>query len=135
MAIIYSYPSATPTSNDLLLGTDVDAQGKPTKNYTIKSIIDLIASGATGLGAVLSINNSAKNSGGVNQPINDLTFIKGTLSATFASFLTIGGASIDGTVGTGFTSISSTGATGFTGNLLWVIAFFLVGVVGTAELF
>ena len=121
MAIIYSYPSATPTSNDLLLGTDVDAQGKPTKNYTIKSIIDLIASGATGLGAVLSINNSAKNSGGVNQPINDLTFIKGTLSATFASFLTIGGASIDGTVGTGFTSISSTGATGFTGNLLGVI--------------
>ena len=121
MAIIYSYPSATPTSNDLLLGTDVDAQGKPTKNYTIKSIIDLIASGATGLGAVLSINNSAKNSSGVNQPINDLTFIKGTLSATFASFLTIGGASIDGTVGTGFTSISSTGATGFTGNLLGVI--------------
>ena len=41
MAIIYTYPVVIPTSNDLLLGTDVDAQGKPTKNFTVQSIIDL----------------------------------------------------------------------------------------------
>ena len=36
MAIIYSYPVVDPTLNDLVLGTDVDAQGKPTKNLLYK---------------------------------------------------------------------------------------------------
>ena len=42
MAIIYSYPTIIPTANDLVLGTDVDAAGKPTKNFTVQSIIDLV---------------------------------------------------------------------------------------------
>ena len=33
MAIIYSYPTVTPTSDDLILGTDINADGKPTKIY------------------------------------------------------------------------------------------------------
>jgi hypothetical protein len=42
MAIIFSYPIVNPTADDLLLGTDVNASGKPTKNFTIQSVIDLI---------------------------------------------------------------------------------------------
>ena len=60
MAIIYSYPVITPTVDDLLLGTDQGGDGKPTKNFTVQSIVDLLQAGATGLGAVIEINSSAK---------------------------------------------------------------------------
>ena len=46
MAIIYSYPTAIPTLTDLLLGTDVDKSGKPTKNFTIQSVVELIQGSA-----------------------------------------------------------------------------------------
>ena len=39
MAIIYSYPTVVPTLTDLVLGTDVDKSGKPTKNFTIQSVL------------------------------------------------------------------------------------------------
>ena len=42
MAIIYSYPTVIPTNDDLLLGTDTGKSGNPTKNFTIKSIADLL---------------------------------------------------------------------------------------------
>ena len=38
MAIINSYPSITPTSNDLVLITDTSVEGNPTKTATISSI-------------------------------------------------------------------------------------------------
>ena len=42
MAIIYSYPlDATPTAADLLLGTSI-ASGKPTKTFSIDSLITLV---------------------------------------------------------------------------------------------
>ena len=37
MAIIYSYPTATPASGDLIVGTDIT--GKVTKNFTVGSIV------------------------------------------------------------------------------------------------
>ena len=40
MAIIYSYPTVTPESGDLIVGTDIT--GKVTKNFTVGSIIDLV---------------------------------------------------------------------------------------------
>ena len=40
MAIIYSYPTVTPESGDLIIGTDIT--GKVTKNFTVGSIIDLV---------------------------------------------------------------------------------------------
>ena len=46
MAIIYSYPIATPVSGDLIVGTDVT--GRATKNFTVQSIIDLVPFDATG---------------------------------------------------------------------------------------
>ena len=50
MAIIYSYPiEATPTTSDLLLGTSVADDNKPTKTFTIASLAALVTvSGGTG---------------------------------------------------------------------------------------
>ena len=59
MAIIYTVPIVIPTSNDLVLGTDVDAKGKPTKNFTIQSIIDLVTVSGNDLQAVLNNGNTA----------------------------------------------------------------------------
>ena len=40
MAIIYSYPLATPELTDLIIGTQVGS-GNPTKTFTVQSIADL----------------------------------------------------------------------------------------------
>ena len=41
MAIIYSYPIATPKLGDLILGTSLGGKN-PTKRYTIQSMVDLV---------------------------------------------------------------------------------------------
>ena len=41
MAIIYSYPIATPKLGDLILGTSLGGKN-PTKSYTIQSMVDLV---------------------------------------------------------------------------------------------
>ena len=43
MAIIYSYPTVLPAVSDLVLGTDVSGTGNPTKNFTVQSLVDLVA--------------------------------------------------------------------------------------------
>jgi len=50
MAVIYSYPSATPTASDLVLGTATsDASGEnPTKTFSIGDIIGLVPAAGTG---------------------------------------------------------------------------------------
>jgi len=60
MAIVYSYEQETqPTFGDLLLGTDVSASGKPTKSFSIQSIVDLVQTGVPGGGTVTSIDTTA----------------------------------------------------------------------------
>jgi len=56
MAVIYSYPKATPTASDLLIGTlTSDASGEnPTKSFSISDIIGLVPAAGTG-GTVTSI--------------------------------------------------------------------------------
>jgi hypothetical protein len=56
MAIIYSYPQATPTKTDLLIGTLLsdDSGENPTKSFTIADIIGLVPAAGTG-GTVTSI--------------------------------------------------------------------------------
>lgn len=56
MAVIYSYPKATPTSADLLIGTlTSDASGEnPTKSFSIADIIGLVPAAGTG-GTVTSV--------------------------------------------------------------------------------
>ena len=112
MAIIYSYPVVDPTLNDLVLGTDVDAQGKPTKNFTIQSIVSLIQGSATGLEAVLA---DSPDGGGLN--ILNIGNITGSGVSTSVSF-TDSTMTISNGTGTGFVSISSTD---FVGDLTGVV--------------
>jgi hypothetical protein len=42
MAIVYSYPGATPTISDTVLGTQFDYDGNPTKSFLISDIIGLV---------------------------------------------------------------------------------------------
>jgi hypothetical protein len=112
MAIIYSYPVVDPTLNDLVLGTDVDAQGKPTKNFTIQSIVSLIQGSATGLEAVLA---DSPDGGGLN--ILNIGNITGSGISTSGSFAD-GTMTISSGIGTGFVSISSTD---FVGDLTGVV--------------
>jgi len=102
MAIIYSYPIVDPSANDLVLGSDVDSAGKPTKNFTVQSIIDLVTVTGNDLQAVLNNGNTA------NSKDIDLT----NNNFRGGGFITTGNASISGTAGTGFTSITSTAFVG-----------------------
>lgn len=85
MAIIYSYPTVTPTADDLLLGTDATQADKPTKNFTVGSIITLVTAGAAGLGAIIKLNQSAKDpiTPFNNQSAIDFLNISGTGSVNF----------------------------------------------------
>ena len=105
MAIIYSYPIVTPTSNDLVLGTDVDAQGKPTKNFTIQSIIDLVTVSGNDLQAVLDNGNTATQNIVLTGNISATNFTDGTIT-------------ISGGDGAGFINFQSTN---FAGDLTGVI--------------
>jgi hypothetical protein len=105
MAIIYTYPVVTPTSNDLVLGTDVDAQGKPTKNFTVQSIIDLVTVTGNDLQAVLNNGNTATQN----------IVLTGNMSATQ---FTDGTITIGGGVASGFTTITSTN---FAGNITGIV--------------
>ena len=102
MAIIYSYPIVDPSANDLVLGSDVDSAGKPTKNFTVQSIIDLVTVTGNDLQAVLNNGNTA------NSKDIDLT----NNNFRGGGFITTGNASVSGTTGTGFTSITSTAFVG-----------------------
>ena len=108
MAIIYSYPTVIPTESDLVLGTDVDAAGQPTKNFTVKSIIDLVTVSGNDLQAVLT-NGNVATSLDINLTNN---FFRG------GGLITTSNATVSGTTATGFTNITSTD---FTGNLTGII--------------
>ena len=108
MAIIYSYPTVTPTANDLVLGTDVDQADKPTKNFTVQSIIDLVTVSGNDLQAVLDNGNVAT---GKDVNITNNAFRGG-------SFVTSLNALISGTQAAGFSLVTSTD---FAGNLTGVI--------------
>ena len=84
MAIIYSYEQETnPQFSDLLLGTDISAAGKPTKSFSIQSIVDLVQTGVPGGGTVTSIGTNSSTfvtlSGG---PITTSGIVSASLSAT-----------------------------------------------------
>ena len=108
MAIIYSYPIVDPSANDLVLGSDVDSAGKPTKNFTVQSIIDLVTVTGNDLQAVLNNGNTAT---GKDINITSNNFRGG-------GFITTGNATISGTTASSFTSITSTD---FTGNITGIV--------------
>ena len=108
MAIIYSYPTVIPTTTDLILGTDVSTTNKSTKNFTVQSIIDLVAVATGNLQTVLDLGNSAIG-GNANITLGTLIAPTGTVSA---SIFTTGTMIINGGIGTGFTDLTSTRITG-----------------------
>lgn len=105
MAIIYSYPTVIPTANDLVLGTDVDQVDKPTKNFTVQSIIDLVTVSGNDLQAVLNNGNTATQNIILTGNISATAFTDGTMSISAGS-------------GTGFVSITSTD---FVGDITGVV--------------
>ena len=78
MAIIYSYPKATPKASDLLIGTvtyeagvSVPVQDNPTRTFSIGDIADLVSSytlssAASGTNATLVLTNNLGNISAVN---------------------------------------------------------------------
>jgi len=56
MSIIYSYPTTSPTLDDLLIGTDV-GEDNATKSFTVQSLVSLI-NAAAGTGTVTDITIS-----------------------------------------------------------------------------
>lgn len=48
MAIINSYPTATPTGSDLIIGTDVSTTPNSTKTFTIDSVNALVPASVAG---------------------------------------------------------------------------------------
>jgi len=108
MAIIYSYPVVQPTTDDLVLGTDATDASKPTKNFTVQSIIDLVTVSGNDLQAVLNNGNVAT---GKDINLTNNNFRGG-------SFITTGNATITGTTGSGFTQIT---ADDFTGDLTGIV--------------
>ena len=119
MAIIYSYPTVIPTGSDLVLGTDVDKNGNPTKNFTVQSIIDLVSVTAQNLNQVLTTGNDAiglsiVNLGNLGSGSITNTGSIGTSTLTATGVIqaetfqtTAGAATWSTTVLAGFTSIST----------------------------
>ena len=68
MAIINSYPSITPTAEDLLLVSDTSVEGNPTKTTSINSVLALIPSGSGSGGDITSITSSNSNFLSVTNP-------------------------------------------------------------------
>jgi len=108
MAIIYSYPVVQPTTDDLVLGTDATDASKPTKNFTVQSIIDLVTVSGNDLQAVLNNGNVATG--------RDINLTNNNFRG--GSFITTGNATITGTIGTGFTQIT---ADDFVGDLTGIV--------------
>ena len=106
MAIIYSYPTVAPAKTDLVLGTDVSANGQPTKNFSIQGIIDLVTVATGDLQTVLDLGEIA-----IGKDIVLGTRVIPT-QTMYAGTFTTGSAIIAGGVGTGFTDFTSTRITG-----------------------
>lgn len=60
MAIIYSYPEATPTLLDTALGTQFDPNGNATKSFPISDIVGLAVNAVTanGVSGVFETNSN-----------------------------------------------------------------------------
>ena len=135
MAIIYSYPIATPKLGDLILGTSLGGKN-PTKSYTIQSMVDLVGgvskiiagtdisiSPANGLGTV-TINSTvdpgvtsiiagdninlvpAAGTGDVTVGVSNVVL---SVSTGDANTILIGGTNISPTVSANLTSTIASG--------------------------
>tara|TARA_R100001460_G_scaffold16373_1_gene35771 strand:+ start:434 stop:901 length:468 start_codon:yes stop_codon:yes gene_type:complete len=85
MAIINSYPTATPTTGDLLIGTDTSTTPNSTKTFTVSSISALVNKGYKSLIAKWS------QGGGTSTPVLDTPIVNDTgLTFSFEAYSTTG---------------------------------------------
>jgi hypothetical protein len=61
MAIVYSYPGATPTISDTVLGTQFDYDGNPTKSFLIADIVNLVANTTVNNSTAVALSLAALN--------------------------------------------------------------------------
>lgn len=61
MAIVYSYPGATPTISDTVLGTQFDYDGNPTKSFLISEIVNLVANTTVSNSTAVPLDQAALN--------------------------------------------------------------------------
>ncbi len=118
MAIIYSYPQINLSSisaDDLMIISDMNADGRPTKSLTLKNLADFVTSTGTGTGTTNKIIKWSDGPAGLlgdsimNEDI-DKIYVDGQLrigSSSGTSSLQIFHGPLDST-----TSFSSGGATG-----------------------
>ena len=104
MPIIYTYPSATPTTNDLLIFSDVSATdpAKDTRKCTIGDIVSLVGALVPGGGTVTSVGldfqaTGLTTSGGASQTI------------TTTGVFTVAGELVVANGGTGVNTLTSNG--------------------------
>ena len=98
MAIINSYPTATPTGNDLIIGTDVSVEGNPTKTFTIDSI-NALATGTPASGTVdtipiftsaVAVGDSTITKSGSNYTIDGSLIMTGDITVPDTKVLRVG---------------------------------------------
>jgi hypothetical protein len=79
MAIIYSYPSATPTLQDHLLGVKNETEGLPTKLFGIAEIVQLAVNeiDLTGFTGSFTVNGTAVPGGGLG--VYEISIINGLI--------------------------------------------------------
>ncbi len=69
MAIIYSYPQVNSSSDlaasDLMIISDMSANGRPTKSLTLKNLADFVTSTGTGTGTTNAIIKWTDGPGGL----------------------------------------------------------------------
>jgi hypothetical protein len=65
MAILYSYPLATPTVDDLVLGSRVDPQrpqdGNATKSFLMEDIVNLVANTTVSNSTAVALSGNTLN--------------------------------------------------------------------------
>tara|TARA_R100000734_G_scaffold753_1_gene912 strand:+ start:576 stop:1040 length:465 start_codon:yes stop_codon:yes gene_type:complete len=84
MAIINSYPTATPTTGDLLIGTDTSTTPNSTKTFTVSSISALVNKGYKSLIAKWS-------QGSTSTPVLDTPIVNDTgLTFSFDAYSSVG---------------------------------------------
>jgi len=74
MAIINSYPTVTPTAEDLLLISDTSVEGNPTRTATINSVLALGAGG--GGGGISNITSTNSNFLSVTNPTGPIVVLE-----------------------------------------------------------
>lgn len=141
MAIIYSYPTATPKASDLLIGTvtynsasAAPVDGNPTRTFSIGDIADLVSgyalsSQAAGVNANIVLTSSL----GAITAVNLLRGAGISISDNGSNGITLGNTGVLSIVASNSTFVSSTPVLSATGNVTISSSLSAVGTPGSSN--